>query len=161
MRCACAWETASSTFRKRPIRSTTSSSSESQYRSIGTPSTYSRTRYGVPSNVTPASSSRAMCGCVRRARYRPSSSNRRAAAPPPESRNNLIATVLSYRPSIRSARHTEPMPPDPIASVIRYGPTSEPTPATGAPSTLEESAGGDAESSTRPASPILCASSRK
>ena len=67
-----------------------------------------------PLGVTPASSSRAMPGCVSRASTEPSRRKRRCAVSlrAPRSRS-LTAASPSKRPSARRASHTDPMPPWP------------------------------------------------
>ena len=61
---------------------------------------------------TPASISRAMCGCVSRARIVPSRL-KRSSPPRPTSAafSSLTAAWPSKRPSLRAASHTLPMPP--------------------------------------------------
>src|SRR5262249_48586684 len=66
MRLACACDTAACTSRKRRMRASMPSCSSSQNRSMWRPSMCSSTRYGWPVVDTPASISRAMCGCVSR-----------------------------------------------------------------------------------------------
>ena len=108
--------------RPRPARRGTggcaprrSSRSSSQKRSMWRPSMCSSTRYGWPVLETPASISRAMCGCVSRARIVPSRL-KRSSPPRPTSAafSSFSAAWPSKRPSLRDASHTVPMPPWPI-----------------------------------------------
>ena len=121
-RLRCAAETAAQTSRNRSRRSSTGR--PAQYSSIGTPSTYSIASQGTLSSSTPPSTSRAIPGWSSRARIWRSCRKRwinavEAAA----RRTRLITTSWSNCSSSRRARYTTPMPPEPIRSSTRNGPS--------------------------------------
>ena len=127
IRFACAYCTAAHTCRNSASRSRTPSFCASHHAVIGAPSTYSITRYGRPSGVTPPSSSVAMLRCSRRARICRSRRNRatsRSDAPPRIT--SLIATRFRNCSSSRVASNTVPMPPVPSTRSSRYAPRCSP-----------------------------------
>ena len=126
-RLACASPTASSTCLTSPMRDASLSARCVQYRSIGSPATYSMTRYGWPVNVTPASSRRAMFGWERRAKKLPSCLKRSSPVPSSlDTCSNLTAANPSNRPSSREASHTLPMPPWPRGRSSFHAPIISP-----------------------------------
>ena len=99
-----------------------------QYSSMRSPRTYSRTRYGWRSASTPASSSRAMFGCCKRASTRPSRANRCSdGCPTSAAFSSFTATCPSNRPSLRCASQTVPMPPNPSGRSSVYAPKARPS----------------------------------
>ena len=88
---------------------------------IGTPSTYSRSRNGMPASVTPPSISRAMLGCA--------SARQHAALAPEQAllelantgRGAAVSPPTSWRksPPSRSPRNTAAMPPLPSSRTSR------------------------------------------
>ena len=75
----------------------------------------------------PASTSRAICGCVKRARIVPSRLKRASPARPTSAAfSNFTATRPSKRPSLRVTDQTLPMPPWPIGDDQRVGPHRHP-----------------------------------
>src|SRR5688572_29057077 len=87
----------------------------------------SRTRYGWPAGVTPASNNRATFSCESRASSVPSRVKRAADdSLSADSCSSFTATAPSKRPSLRRARQTTPVPPAPTGVSSVYDPTVVP-----------------------------------
>src|SRR6516165_7260755 len=101
----------------------------SQYRVIGTPLTRSMTKYGRPSGVVPASSTRAMLAWSIRASAWRSASKRAMTC------RESIPALMSFTATSRLtgsvcwAIQTVPMPPSPMGSMSLYEPITVPVPA--------------------------------
>ena len=95
----------------------------SQWASRWTPSTYSITRYGSPASLNPASSMRVMLGWSSDARMCCSRWNRSTKdGPAAWGASILSADRCTTPPASRSARYTEPRPPEPRWRMSVYGP---------------------------------------
>ena len=109
--CACctAWQTA----RNNSSRSLVVSRLRSQYSVIGTPSTYSITKYGRPLVVAPASKTRAMFGWSIIASACRSASKRASTWAVSMPSLMTLSATRRRMGSRCSARYTVPMPPSP------------------------------------------------
>ena len=96
----------------------------SQYSVIGSPGTYSITKYGRPFSVAPASYTLAIPGWSIRARACRSDSNRATTSRLSIPLRISLRATMRRTGSVCSACQTSPMPPSPSRCSRRYGPTT-------------------------------------